>query len=179
MTGSGIGMTYDKTRDVLAILNQADRPRRSGRDRAPMPPRSRRAAPQFARREKNIHFERDVKLQRAGQIDRGRRRGGAISTDDEKQIESMELRGHARGSRRQKPAPGGLQALTGRDMDLKYGPDGTDARARRAHRRRGDHAGRRDGRSRAGKIKANTIDIALAPDGSTPTSLDGARGGVS
>ena len=44
-------------------------------------------------------------------------------SDDEKRIEVVELRGHSRVTSA-KPAAGGLQALSGRDMNLNYGADG-------------------------------------------------------
>ena len=80
-----------------------------------------------------------------------------------------------RASRRPTTAAGGLQTLTGRDIKLKYGPDGQalehalidgDAVIQLA----GDTG--TPGR----QITANTVDIALAPDGSTPTALVGREG---
>ncbi len=167
MTGSGIGMTYDTVRDVLVILDRAVvhvAPDEQGAGAADI--RSGTAA--FTRREKNIRFERDVKLQRGGQVLEADAAVASL-TPDEKQIQLMELRGHSRITK-ERPAAGGLQELTGRDMDLKYAADGQTL----------EHAvlmgagtillaGSSGSAGR--QIKANTIDVTLAPDGATPVAL--------
>jgi lipopolysaccharide export system protein LptA len=167
MTGSGMGMTYDTMRDVLVILDRTIvhvAPDERGAGAVEVA--SGTAA--FARREKTIRFERDVKLHRGGQLLEADA-AVAYLTADEKQIESMELRGRSRITK-EKPAAGGLQELTGRDMDLKYAADGQSL----------EHAVLRgDGTillagspGAAGRqITASTIDVTLAPDGATPVAL--------
>ena len=81
----------------------------------------------------------------------------------------MELRGHSR-SRRTEPAAGGLEAMSGRDIDLKYAPDGETLERALVT---GDAVGatrRADAAAGTASIAANTLDVALAPDGSTPTA---------
>ncbi|HEY3042484.1 MAG TPA: LPS export ABC transporter periplasmic protein LptC, partial [Vicinamibacterales bacterium] len=167
MTGSGLGMTYDTVRDVLVILDRAIvhvAPDEKGAGAAEIA--SGTAA--FARRDKNIRFERDVKLQRGGQLLEADA-AVAYLTPDEAEIQSMELRGRSRITK-EKPAAGGLQELTGRDMDLKYAADGQAL----------EHAVLMEdavillagSAGTAGRqIKANTIDVTLAPDGATPVAL--------
>ena len=172
MTGSGMGMTYDTTHDVLVILDRTIvhvAPDERGAGAVEVA--SGTAA--FARREKTIRFERDVKLQRGGQLLEA---DAAVAhlTADEKQIQLMELRGRSRITK-EKPAAGGLQELTGRDMDLKYAADG---QALEHAVLRGDGAVILAGSALAGsagaagrQIKASTIDVTLAPDGATPVAL--------
>ena len=92
-------------------------------------------------------------------------------TSDEERLESVELRGHSTVTASDR-APGALQSLSGRDMDLKYGPDGEaiehaiitgDAVLQLAGQK--GSAGR--------QITANVLDITLAPDGATPVGLVG------
>jgi lipopolysaccharide export system protein LptA len=167
MTGSGTGMTYDIARDVLVILKQAVvhvAPDEAGADAADIA--SQRA--EVARREKYMQFTDDVRVVRAGQDVRADQVTAHL-TDDEKYITAMELRGHSRIAMA-KPVPGGLQSLGARDMDLKYGPDGKTLEHAMLL---GDAviflAGDKGAAGR--QIVAKTIDIALAPDGSTPVSL--------
>jgi lipopolysaccharide export system protein LptA len=167
MTGSGVGLTYDTVRDVLVILDRTTvhvAPDERGAGMAEIT--SGTAA--FARREKNIRFERDVKLERDGQLTEA----DAITaylTVDEKEIQLMELRGRSRITMA-KPAAGGLQELGGRDVDLKYAADG---QALEHAVLMGDAsillAGAPDTAGR--QIHANTIDVSLAADGTTPIAL--------
>jgi LPS export ABC transporter protein LptC len=167
MTGSGTGMTYDIAGDVLVILKQAVvhvAADETGADASDIA--SQRA--ELARREKIMQFTDDVRIVRAGQ-DVQADQVTAHLTDDEKYIEAMELRGHSRIAMA-KPVPGGLQSLSARDMDLKYGPDGKTLEHAMLL---GDAviflAGDQGAAGR--QIVAKTIDIALAPDGTTPVSL--------
>ena len=81
----------------------------------------------------------------------------------------MELRGQSRMTGA-KSGAGGLEALSGRDIDLSYLPDGQtlehvlvtgDAAIQLAGE--SGHAGRR--------ITATVVDLGLGPDGSSPTAL--------
>lgn len=166
---SGVGMTYDQDRDVLWILDNAvvqiarDAKGRGAADITA-------GAAGFARRDKYVRFERGMKMLREGQIIEAAT-ATAHLTSDERQIDTVELR---EGSRITSSAAGvgGLQSLTGRDMNLKYRLDGEtlehaviigDAVIRMAG------VGRGPGR----QITASTVDVALEPDGSTPTALIG------
>ena len=95
--------------------------------------------------------------------------GSARLSADEERLEALELRGNSRMTGA-KTGAGGLEALSGRDIDLKYLPDGQtlqhvlvagDAAIQLAGE--SGHAGRR--------ITSNLVDIALGPDGSSPTAL--------
>ena len=127
MTGSGVGMTYDKNHDVLVILDQAvmhmtpDATAEGASDITS-------GTATFARREKYVRFERGVRMLRSRSDHRVADSGVAHLSDDEKRIETRGV-ARQRGSPRPRRQPGALQSLSGRDIDLKY-----------ARRRRGDRA---------------------------------------
>lgn len=167
MTGSGIGMTHEVTREVLTILDRAVvhvAADEAGAGAAEVASGS----ATFARRLKTVRFDRDVKLQR----DRQTIEGDAATmylTEDEQQVRQLEVRGRSRIGMGQ-AAAGALQGLAATDMDLHYGADGV---ALERAVLTGDAsivlAGDAGGAGR--QIKANTIDVALAPDGATPVGL--------
>ena len=167
MTGSGFGMTYDTVGDVLTILDRTIvhvAPDEQGAGAAEIASGS--AA--FNRRDKNIRFERDVKLLRGGQLLEADA-AVAYLTPDEKQIQLMELRGRSE-IKKEQPAAGGLHELASRDMDLKYAADG---QALEHAALMGDAAILLAGSAGAAgrEIRASTIDVTLAPDGATPVAL--------
>ena len=169
MTASGTGMTWDKTNDVLSILDQAvvhvakDKNSAGATDITS-------GGVVFARPDKYVRFERGTKMLRAGQIIEAET-ATAHLTPDEKQIETVELRENSRVTS-SNVGVGGVQALTGRDVDLKYRSDGeTLEHAVIMHDAVIQLAGVAGGPAR--QIAAGTIEIALASDGSTPTALTG------
>ena len=168
ISGTGVGMIYDKKKDAITILDQAVVHVAPGQKADGAEVTCSTAT--FARREKSIRFERNVKIARGGQTTDADEAVAHLSSD-EKRIERVELRGGARITE-SSPAAGALQALSGREMDLKYGGDGQllehaliagDAAIQLA----GDTG------SPGRQISANTIDVRMAPDGATPTALVG------
>jgi lipopolysaccharide export system protein LptA len=168
-SGTGIGLTYDKPHDALAILDEAVvhvKADAQGEGATEITA----GTATFARREKTIHFERGMHVRRSTQtIDADD--GLATLSEDEKRIDTIALNGHARiDSTRHEP--GGLEALTGQSMTLKYGDDGQTLRQAiivgDAHVRLAGQTG-----SAGREIVASTLDIALAPDGSTPVGVTG------
>ena len=118
--------------------------------------------------QRNIRFDREVKLQRDGQ-NMEADTAVAYLTPDEKQIRLLELRGQSRIAIDNAVA-GGLKDLTGRDIDLKYGADGHSIDRAAIS---GDGAivlaGAAEGTGR--RITADSIHVSLAPDGSTPIAM--------
>ncbi len=172
MGGSGVGLVYDKGRDVLTILDQAIvrvAPDEQGGGAADI----KAGSAMLARRDNTIRFERGLHVQRPTQtIDADA--GTAYLSADEKRIEAIDLQGNARIAGID-PAPGTLQGLTGQTMNLKYGADGQALeRAMVAGAASIQLAGERGNQGR--EISASTLDISLAPDGTTPTSLVGRQG---
>ena len=168
LSGSGVGMTYDKGPDVLVILDQAHVNIASDTDSGATEVTSGGAT--LARKDKVIRFERQMKAVRSSQVIEADNSVVYLSADEER-LERVELRGHARitGS---KAAPGELQSLTGTDMNLKYAPDGDTLEHVLIT---GDAAvvvaGQADAAGR--QISATTLEISLAPDGVTPVALIG------
>ena len=170
---TGIGMTCDKTPDILTILDQARRAHRrptQGDGRAVRHRlRHRRLRPP---RQVLCASSARVRMLRAGQNIDARTTALMHLSADEKQIETVELRDHARIT--------SAKVERRRAAGDERRPDESDVRAPTARRcsTRWSPATRRSRSparpaSRAARSSPTTIDIALAPDGSTPTALLG------
>jgi lipopolysaccharide export system protein LptA len=162
-------MTYDKNQDVLTIFDQAKirvLPQAAGATATEVSS----GAATVARREKSIRFDRGLRTQRLGQAVQADN-GVAYLTADEEHVERVELRGNSSITGTQ-PAPGALQSLTGRDMDLKYAAGGDTLEHATIL---GDAvlllAGEKDTPGR--QIASSTLDVTLGPDGMTPIALTG------
>src|SRR4029077_16613055 len=122
----------------------------------------------FRRPNKILNFSRGMRGRREREIIEADA-GVAHLTEDQDHLEALEMRGDSKMTTPGASA-GGLQALSGRDVDLKYGPDG---RLIQHALITGDGliqlAG--DGTEPGREISAATIDVSLAPDGATPTAL--------
>ena len=165
---TGLGMTWDKTSDVLTILDHAVV--HIGAEGAEGPSDVTSGTAVFARRDKLLRFERGVHMLRSGQIIDAEAAVVFLSAD-EKRVETVELHDRARITST-KVSPGGLQAMSGGRIDLKYAADGESLQHALVG---GDAAIQIAGEAgKSGRqIVATTIDIALAPDGTTPTALLG------
>jgi LPS export ABC transporter protein LptC/lipopolysaccharide transport protein LptA len=170
ISGRGVGLQYDKNRDVITILENAtvhaDAGEGEGADGA-MDVTAGTAA--FMRGDRLLRFDRAVRIRRGAQTGEAELAVAHLSAD-EKRIEALELHNHARitGS----GGPGSLQAMAGADMTLNYAADGRslqhalivgDANAQLA----GEPG--KPGR----EVAAQTLEIGMAPDGTTPVSLTG------
>lgn len=169
LSGSGQGMTYDKNTDTLTILDQAIvhmAPDGEGAGGAEVTA----GTATFARREQIVRFDRAVRILRDGKVITSDT-GIAHLTANEERVESLELHGSAKIAGTA-TAAGGLQGLGGQDVTLKYAADGQALQ----HALIGGDASIQIA-GEAGKaprqILANTIDVSLAADGSTPTALTG------
>jgi lipopolysaccharide export system protein LptA len=167
MTGSGVGMTDDTAREILTILDRTVvhvAPDEKGVGAVEIASGS----ATFPRRDKNVRFERDVKLQRERQTIEGDT-AVLFLTDDEKQVRQLEVRGRSRIGMGE-AAAGGLQAMSARDMDLHYAADG---QALERAVLMGDAAIVVAGEAGASgrQIRAGSIDVMLAMDGATPIGL--------
>jgi lipopolysaccharide export system protein LptA len=167
MTGSSIGLTYDKASDVLSLLDKVQlhlAPNEQGGGVMEI------NAPSavFNRPDKTIRFDAGIRSSRDRQrIDADS--AVAHLSDDEDHLEAIELHGNARITGAE-GGVGGLRGMTGNDIALKYGPDGQLIRhanvignALIQLAAEAGHGGR--------QIGANFVELSLADDGSTPTSL--------
>ncbi len=169
MTGHGVGMTWDKTRDIMQITSQAnvkiapDEHGEGGMDITS-------ATADFARKDKYMRFAGGVRIVKTTQTI-GADNVLALLTQDEKRIDSVELHEGAKITE-SKAAPGGLQSMVGHDINLKYRDNGESIEHAVVA---GDGLIQLAGDVGKGgrQITARTIDIALAPDGTTPTALVG------
>ena len=167
MSGSGVGFVYDNNQDILTILDHAlvhvtaDAKGRGAMDVAT-------GGLEFRRPERILNFSRGMRGRRERETIEADS-GVAHLTEDQDHLEALQLRGQSKITTIGASA-GGLQALSGRDIDLKYGPDGRliehalitgDGLIQLA----GEAA--QPGR----EISASTIDVNVAPDGATPTAL--------
>jgi lipopolysaccharide transport protein LptA len=173
MRGHAIGLTYDKARDVLHLLDAVViriAPDDKGEGGADIDA----GTAGFARADKYMRFERGVTFVSAGQT-LSADTAVAYLTPDEERIQTLELRGSSRV--KGKPAgEGGLQGMSARDIDLVYAPDGkTLQRAVLIGGGVVSLAGAARGPGRT--LSAEFIDVGLAPDGATVTALE-ARGKV-
>jgi lipopolysaccharide transport protein LptA len=167
MTGTSVGMTYDKGRDVLTLLDQAV----IHRDPSPGGGGGvdiHAGTATMARPEKTITFERGVELAREGEIIVSNAATAYLSEDEER-VERLELRGSSRMTGSPKE-DGGVRAMQARDIDLTYADDGrTLQRAVLNGDAVMDLAGA--GGSAGRRLSGQLIDIALAPDGTTVTQI--------
>jgi LPS export ABC transporter protein LptC len=169
LSGSGLGMTYDKNTDSLtlveqAIVHMAADP--SGQGAADVTS----GTATFARRDKMVRFDNGVRVRRDGQ-DITADNGVAHLSANEERVETLELHGHATIASANVMA-GGLKGLSGQDITLTYAPDGQALQ----HAVIGGEASIQiagQTKDTGRQISAGAIDITLAPDGTTPTALTG------
>ena len=119
--GSGVGMTYDQSRDVMWLLDQARIQVAPEKGRDPGLALESGAAG-LARRDKYMRFERGFTARR-GAVTMTAAAAMAYLTDDEERLESLELRG---GSRivMNDAVEGGLQSMDAKEINLDYADDG-------------------------------------------------------
>ncbi|HZP47287.1 MAG TPA: LPS export ABC transporter periplasmic protein LptC [Vicinamibacterales bacterium] len=162
----GIGMTFDRNADVLTILDQAVVTMADANGGSPAEITCGVAT--LARRDHYRRFERGVRMQRSGQLLEADTVIVHLADDDQRVV-SVELQQHSRISTAN-AAVGALQSMTGHNMNLEYSAGGgalehvlIDQEAVVTLTGEAGKAGR--------QIVATTMDIRLAPDGTTPVAL--------
>lgn len=166
MSGSGVGATYDRGRNVIWLLDKAHvtvKPDEKGQGAVEATAKALGLA-------RNEHY---LKLTEAAHVVAEGRTLDATEltvqmTPDDKLIQSMALRGNSRIT----GTPGaaaGAQGMTARDIDLIYAADGRTIQqshlVENAVVQLGGGAGER-------RIAANTIDLTMSADGSTVIGLN-------
>jgi lipopolysaccharide export system protein LptA len=166
MSGSGVGATYDRGRNVIWLLDKAHvtvKPDEKGQGAVEATAKALGLA-------RNDHY---LKLtEGAHVVDEGRTLDATEltvqMTPDDKLIQGMALRGNSRIT----GTPGaaaGAQGMTARDIDLIYAPDGRTIQhshlVENAVVQMGGSVGER-------RIAANTIDLTMSADGSTVIGLN-------
>lgn len=166
LTGQGVGATYDRTRDVLQLLDQVSltvAPDATGKGRAHATART----GGLARADNYIKLVGDARVISDDRTISADQLTAYLKPDGET-IERVELRGNSRITE----AGANARNMAARDIDLTYLPDGrTLQQARLAENAVVDlPAGASAGAAR--RITARTIDLAMGPDGATVTSLN-------
>ena len=156
MTGHGVGATYDRNRDVLWLLDQAQIDGRAGRDGRGRRRGHRRRRRPGARRSlhpasKAAHIVGDNRTIDADELDRLRSRRRSTLSD------AWQLRGNSRivGT------GAGAQAMTAQDIDLTYGPDGRTLQTSKLMEQSVVQLPRDGGAAQ--RIAAQTIDMTMSP----------------
>ena len=168
ISGSGVDFTYDETRDLMGLSDQARvklAPEKQGGDVTDISS----GAAVLARTDKFISFERDVHILKGSQVINSQTALGDLS-DDDAHLTGLELQG---GSSIETPnaEPGGLKLMSGDVINLAYYENTdflqsatiTGGAALRI-------AAEKDATESV--LHADNIDIAMAPDGATLTSLN-------
>lgn len=166
MTGTGVGATYDQSRRVLWLLDQARVdvvPDQKGNGAIHVTSKS----AGMARAEHYMKFTGGARLDGEGHVTVADE-ATAFLTEDDERVTRMELRGNARMTG--KPGGSGPQDMRAKDIDLAYAEDGRTLQAAKlvenaAVQLPGEKG--KPGRRIAGKV----MDVALAPDGATVTNL--------
>jgi lipopolysaccharide export system protein LptA len=167
MSGSGVGMLYDKNTDVLKILERAVMriaPNDEGKGAADVSA----GHATYARMDHVVEFEGGVHVTRAGQVINSTT-GIVYLSDDDKRVTVLELHGNA-SIAGETAEPGSLQGISGADVALEYADDGQAIQ----HAIIGGNAVVRlsGGAGKAGReIAANALDVKLAADGATPIAM--------
>lgn len=166
MSGSGIGLDYHQTEDVIVIADRAAIDVKSNKGNPPMALAS--GSLEFRRVEKIIRLDRNARITRGREIVEADLAVAHLSPDEER-LELLELRTNSRITAAPS-GPGGLESLTGRDVDLRYAPDGQTLQHANIN---GDAVVQLSGerRQQGRQIAASAMDIALGADGATPTAL--------
>jgi lipopolysaccharide export system protein LptA len=167
MTGSGVGATYDQTRRVLWLLDQAKvdvAPDKKGQGAMHVTS----TAAGMARAEHYMKFTGAARLDGEGHITEADE-ATAFLTEDDERVTRLELRGNSRMAG--KAGATGPKDMRAKDIDLAYAEDGRTLQTARLVENamvqlQGEPG--KPGRRIAGKA----MDIAMGPDGSTVTSLN-------
>lgn len=168
LTGSGIGMTYDKTHDILSLLQNATVDMAPG-GRAGSGVNVQAGTIVFARADRYMRFEGDVKIAREG------RRASADNAiaylgEDDMQLTALELRGNAHINEKG-GGEGTLQTMIASDMNLAYSENGQLLQhVTLAGSGAVQMAGAPGGRGT--RVQGEALDIGFAPDGTTVTALN-------
>jgi lipopolysaccharide export system protein LptA len=158
LTGSGLGMSYDKNADVLSLAEQSHVTLRDGQGKTTLEFTSGKSTldrmAHTLALDGNVHALRDEQVIDATQ-------GVARLTPDDQRVTDIELRGNSRVV----GGGAGVDSMSARDMNLHYAADG---RTLEQAQLVGGSAVALTGQngSPGRQFLGETLDIMLAPDGS-------------
>lgn len=172
LSGRGIGMTYDRSSDVLWLKDEAAMtvaPDEHGAGKLDVSA----GTIGLARNDKYVRFGRDVRIMRDNSRIQADDAVGYLS-DDESRLTSLDLRGNSRITTERAAAapmpPGGVEDMTARDITLSLREGGEQIEravltGNASIRLAGE--GQKPGR----RIAGESLAVGLNPDGATVTSL--------
>ena len=169
MSGSSVGMTYDKGRDAISMLDRASMAIAPDTPESP-PVRITSGSAYFARADHYVRYERDFTLV-SGARTLSSALATAFLTDDGARVESLEMRGSSRITGVGEGA-GALRAMEADDINLEFAGDGrTLAGATLASRRPGRASIELGADGGARRVVGQWIDVRFAADGATVSGL--------
>ena len=168
MSGSGVDFSYDESRDLMGLSDQSKvriAPEKKGADSIDITS----GAAVLARADKFVSFERAVHIVRGSQVIDAESALGDL-TEDQERLTGLELQGSAR-IETPNAQPGDLQLMTGDVIHLTYYENSdllesaivTGSASLRI-------AAEKD--TAESVLHADNIEIGMAPDGTTLTSLN-------
>lgn len=166
MSGTGVGATYDQTREVLWMLDQAKvdvAADKKGNGAIHVTSKS----AGMARLEHYMKFTGEARLDGEGHVIRADE-VTAVLTEDDERLTHMELRGNS--SVTGKPGGRGPQDMRAKDIDMAYGEDGRTLQSARLVENASLQLPGGEGKT-GRRIAGRAMDIAMAPDGATVTNL--------
>jgi LPS export ABC transporter protein LptC len=169
MSGSSVGMTYDKGRDAITMLDKAVMsvaPETAEDPRVDITSGS----AYFARADHYVRYERGFTL-----VSGGRTLSSALATayltEDSARVETLEMRGQSRITGVGAGA-GALRSMDADDINLEFAADGkTLAGATLASAKPGQAGLELAAEGGARRIVGQWIDVQFGPDGSTVSAL--------
>jgi LPS export ABC transporter protein LptC len=167
MSGSGVDFSYDETRDLMGLSDQSKvriAPEKSGGEAIDITS----GAAVLARRDKFVSFERAVHIIRGSQVIDADSALGDLAEDQE-HLTGLELQGAAR-IETPNAKPGELRSMTGEVIHLTY-YENSDALQSAIVTGAGSLRIAADKDTGESMLHADNIEIGMAPDGTTLTSL--------
>src|SRR5215203_1620279 len=167
MSGSGVDFTYDETRDLMGLSDESKvriAPEKSGGEAIDITS----GAAVLARRDKFVSFERAVHIIRGSQVIDSDSALGDLAEDQE-HLTGLELQGSAR-IETPNAKPGELRSMTGDVIHLTY-YENSDALQSAIVTGAGSLRIAADKDTGESMLHADNIEIGMAPDGTTLTSL--------
>jgi LPS export ABC transporter protein LptC len=168
MSGSGVDFSYDETRDLMGLSDQSKvriAPDKKGSDAIDITA----GAAVLARTDKFVSFERAVHIVRGSQVIDAESALGDL-TEDEEHLTGLELQGSAR-IETPNAQPGDLQLMTGDVIHLTY-YENTDLLQSSVVTGSASLTIAAEEDAAESVLHADNIEIGMAPDGTTLTSLN-------
>jgi lipopolysaccharide export system protein LptA len=167
MTGKGVDFTYDRNRDAIGLSDQtAIQIAPDGKDKSGADIKAGSAI--LARKDGFMSFERGVHIVRGDQVTDSER-AVADLTEDEKHVTALDLNGAARITKTG-AASGGVKTMLASNIKMFYAEQ-SELLQRAVLAGTGTITIAGDAASPDKTLGAETIEMMLAPDGATLTSL--------